>query len=114
MGMLNEHQAIGLREVFAVTESIENWSGRGLPKGTEPRFWRAMDCLKEGGAPSDVIAAAEEMGLNLFRLQGLLPRTDADEKITRYKCKLAELGRDWLGRLPLALSHSTSPSPTYQ
>lgn len=93
-----------LSEVFAVVESIDSWNGRGLPRGADPRFWRALDRLKYAGAPPALLTAAERMGLNLFQLQGTLLRVDADVEVSSYKRELAKLGREWLGYLPMGLS----------
>lgn len=104
MSDITQAHAHDLGEVFAVVESIESWNGRGLPRGADPRFWRALDHLKHAGAPETLLTAAERMGLNLFRLQGTLLNVDADMEVSSYKRELAKLGREWLGCLPMGLS----------
>lgn len=104
MSNCTDAHASDLSEVFAVAESIESWAGRGLPRGADPRFWRALDRLKHADVPPALLAAAEQMGLNLFRLQGALLRVNADAEVSFHKRELTKLGREWLGQLPMALS----------
>lgn len=95
----NERHSNDSSEMLAVAGSIESWSGCELPKKVDQCLRRAMDRLKDGATPMSMMASAEEINLSLFRLQGALLESRADEEAPLYKRTLAKLERDWLGHL---------------
>lgn len=94
-------------DIFVAAERIDSWEGIGLPAGTQASLWRALDRLKDLSVPLSDVRSAESISVTMHRL-GLalrLPAAEAEAETARHRRELSHLARQWLGQLPMGLSH---------